>query len=278
MPLIKNENNAAQKILNAMIAFALVGLLIGSFFDLQINKLLFANGTIFPTAFKIAGEMPMSILIIAVSFALIQLRLKNKEKLPGYVLPTLIIIGFFFFFSRTIPGYFGISNQFISLSITLFYLLTGYLISQLAKDLDEKKLKHFAYFVISTILLTLAIMSLMKSIWGRERFISMHQAGNFDNFTFWLFPQGFSEGDFYRSFPSGHTSSAATMLTLLFVPELFKKFEGRKSIYIFAVAWPILVFFSRIFDGAHFLTDVSTGLLLVSAITKLTSKLILKED
>lgn len=174
MTFTRNEKSIAHKMLNVMIIFALIGLLVGSFYDLAINKLLYANGTLFPTVFKIAGEMPMSTLIIAMAFALIQLSLKNKDKLVYFIFPTLIIIGFSLISARTIPGYFGIKNQLLSTGITLWYLISGYLLSLLAKGLDEDRLVRYAYFVIATILATLLIMSLMKSFWGRERFISMY--------------------------------------------------------------------------------------------------------
>lgn len=67
-----------------------------------------------------------------------------------------------------------------------------------------------------------------------------------------------------KSFPSGHTSSATMALLILPMASYFLT-KNRKNDWIFfliGIAWALFVGFSRIFAGAHFLSDVSFGMLI----------------
>ena len=56
------------------------------------------------------------------------------------------------------------------------------------------------------------------------------------------------------SFPSGHSSNAATIYGSLAVHE-----KNRRWLWVLAIVLPLLVGFSRVFVGAHFPTDVIWG-------------------
>ena len=68
--------------------------------------------------------------------------------------------------------------------------------------------------------------------------------------------------DWYKSFPSGHTSAGAMVITLTLIPSIFAKTNtlAKKVItYTVVVLYVIAVAISRIVVGAHFLTDVTFG-------------------
>lgn len=66
----------------------------------------------------------------------------------------------------------------------------------------------------------------------------------------------------FKSFPSGHTANAATMLLLGIIPFLNPRYQRYKRCFLaVGFAWAALVAFSRIIMGAHYLTDTVVGFL-----------------
>ena len=63
------------------------------------------------------------------------------------------------------------------------------------------------------------------------------------------------------SFPSGHTGNAACALLLGVLPVICQKLKGKENLLFFiGVIFTLIVAFSRIIVGAHFLTDVTIGM------------------
>ena len=77
--------------------------------------------------------------------------------------------------------------------------------SKQLKDKSARK-KAFAFFLYTaaTVVVTAAVVILLKNLWGRARYteLSDHGAG----FTPWYLPQGLTGHD---SFPSGHAAMSA---------------------------------------------------------------------
>lgn len=131
------------------------------------------------------------------------------------------------------------------------------------------------------------IVHFVKSPIGRVRFRTMNFVGdaNFDLFTPWYVLNGkrvlversiagvvgstpdtkamlIVASDTCKSFPSGHTFSAAMVYTLLALPYLDDKFntKGAKLVlWIATVGFTGLVAISRIVAGAHYFSDVLFG-------------------
>lgn len=247
------NNSSAKKILVTLYGLGFLGLIIGTFYDLQINDLLYARGSLFPNFFKLTGEIPMTILMIACSLNILAY---NKSPIKYLALVPLLAFGISSGF--TVLKYFDIVNLPISIGLSITYYILGYLVFVYMRRFEKSSLLKFSYFAILAVVITLASKSLMKSIWGRERYFSLLTKGSFANFTQWYLPQGYSPGDEFRSFPSGHSASGATMLTLLFLPNSERK---NQLIRVFAISWPLLVMASRIFDGGHYISDVCGGLI-----------------
>lgn len=65
----------------------------------------------------------------------------------------------------------------------------------------------------------------------------------------------------FKSFPSGHTGCATCALLLAALPLLSDRLKGKETMLLWiGVAFTIVVAFSRIIMGAHFLTDVTVGM------------------
>ncbi len=76
-----------------------------------------------------------------------------------------------------------------------------------------------------------------------------------------LITEGVARAEEFKSFPSGHTANAATLILLTTLPALkgtLQKWSG--GFFWIGVAWALYVAFSRIVMGAHFLNDVTAGL------------------
>ena len=75
-----------------------------------------------------------------------------------------------------------------------------------------------------------------------------------------------SASEEFKSFPSGHVG--ASMVTCLFIsilPLINKEYEKYQiPLFYCFFAWSLLVAFSRMLVGAHFLSDVSMGGLIAS--------------
>jgi membrane-associated phospholipid phosphatase len=98
----------------------------------------------------------------------------------------------------------------------------------------------------------------------------MNMIGDFSSYTPWYVISSAKEtyasfnlsSDCFKSFPSGHTNSAGCCYALLALPDLFEKFNNKKSktiLYISTVLYTALVGIYRIRVGAHFMSDVTIG-------------------
>ena len=115
------------------------------------------------------------------------------------------------------------------------------------------------WFSVTVSLLTQGIVQLMKLIWGRPRYIAIQLLGL--KFRRWYEIAGLAwRSDFFRSFPSGHTVSAASLFLLIFLPRLFPE-KNWKTWYFWVIGaiYTAFVAATRVFSGMHFVSDVMAG-------------------
>lgn len=260
-------------IIYSMILISLLGLGIGSFFDLQINKIFYFRGNIIPEFFKITGEMPMIILTMTSAFFILRNESTKLNKIQIAFL-TLVFIAFPIGSALSIQSYYGTINIFITFLISLFYFLISITITKVIKIKSDKFTKYLLFVIISIIAIFF-LFNIMKNIWGRMRFHAMILENNFLGFTNWWEINGIPKSESFRSFPSGHTAAAATTLVLTLIP--FDP-ESKTSLFFkyVPVIWTSFTAVSRILDGAHFLTDVSMAIIISGIVIITTYKLIEK--
>lgn len=264
-----------------LLIYAFISMIIGSFFDLEINKLLYLRGNIIPNTFKLLGEFPM-ILILATACLIYIRSYKKNENIPIRILMFVIAIGFSFGSSLTTLAYFGYKNIIVSIFIFVFYISVAFVLSSDIKDESIEKIRNYCLFAITSIIIIFLAFTLLKEVFGRTRFYTMHINMDYSRFTNWWVITGNGGDDIYKSFPSGHSGAAASSLVLIFIPEIFKnnKLIKKNKIFfiLFPILWTIFVQWSRILDGAHYLTDVSFSLILSISVIVLIKKIFLDRE
>ena len=162
--MIKNKD----KIMYILLVYAIICMIIGSFFDLSINQRLYAHGDIFPNFFKITAEVPVVILMSSSSL----IYLKNKKNLNNIFKVLLLIISITFpiVSSTTILSYFGINNIFYSLGIFLTYIIIVVSILKYTNPLINDTALDYCLFIICSIISIFIVFNLMKNIWVDKDF------------------------------------------------------------------------------------------------------------
>ena len=148
----------------------------------------------------------------------------------------------------------------VSLVIAAFmYLLVG----KIPKE-AKARLHYPAAYTLAASIGVLSSVSAIKSIWGRERLRELVDRGKLEDFTPWYIPHFFS-GSY--SFPSGHTAHATLVMMLTsWLYGIGEKFRGLVSALCYGFI--VLMAFSRLAAGAHYLSDVLFGFMIAISIVE----------
>ncbi|MBQ1879433.1 MAG: phosphatase PAP2 family protein [Bacilli bacterium] len=277
-----------------LLGVSLIGLLFGSLFDLQISKAVVDMDDPVANFYESYGLF-FAHAEIEVIIVMLFVGLYKREKLAYRFMGYFILIAanavliyifhkFFWLNPNSKEALFGFryENRIVviilsALSLIAIGVLTFFLLNK------EEKMANYVLFigVMMTVALALrfGIGYILKDLGGRPRyrFIYSDIGGDYDGihysyrdwweFAFWKHPRL----DYFRSWPSGHTMNAGLTLLLVAFPSVLKKrFKG--DVYVFmgvALAYTATMMFYRIRVGAHYLSDVSMGLLISSVLVYL---------
>ena len=159
-----------------------------------------------------------------------------------------------------------------------FEVLVIFLLKTKFAEINDKMVP-LAILILFLAFISQGIVQGIKPLFGRERFRALYFFSYRNvadqGFTNWYVMNGDAgkivepylviDGvtkDFFKSFPSGHTTAAGTVYALIFVPFLFKKYDNVKSKVIFTlipICFTGLVAIARIVMGAHYMSDVLFG-------------------
>ena len=289
----------------------LVLLAIGTFFDLDVSNALvslpnggYYSNNLFGKIFEIIGEMPIY-LITAFACALLFHNFNRREKgalkLFVQIFTVVASVGLLFYMNYKLFKYFSQHFDFSHLlggfTDYLAYAILGGCFTAILFYLTRKLPSSFlnativwAIIVLGTALLSQVLTHGLKDLAGRPRYRAMFVMGDFSIYRKWFEFQAIPEitedlklycatADWFKSFPSGHTSAGACVVTLVGIPSLFAKTNNLKSKVITLVCVTVyvaLVMLSRIIVGAHFLTDVVMGCL-ITVVSYLVSSFAVKK-
>lgn len=251
-------------------AFLLAMMVIGSLWDFQISKAVYNPDSPFGLFFAGFGEYPAALGFAAAGTMLLSAR--NRENRLVSILQ--IIGGCWFILSGAamaamLPkGYLNISTG-LSVGIGMFCTaLTVWGVARLCRGADRHTVIRVAAVFLLVIFADILVVNLIKIPWGRARmrlvavddrayFMPWWQPGKALRDT--LVAAGVAAEEF-KSFPSGHTANASSLMLLCLLPQLSPKLAGKQGVlFLLGLVWTSLVAASRIVMGAHYLTDTIVG-------------------
>lgn len=261
-------------------AVALVGIIIGSFLDLQISQNLYFPDNTFGVVFAGLGEAPGYAAFSFVSTLAFLLGFKVYHK--WYQKAFLLLFGVagvalsvYFQTDHIIckDGFNIPTLWYVGLLIALVIAAVGVLFGIVVfKHSDKDNLIRYVFTLAVIIVVAIVFVQVIKPIMDRPRFrFLISEEGSLEYYKNWwqsgsdvksAFPTLGS--DELKSFPSGHTNVGALLIPVLAsLPAICNKIKVNARILFYgAFAYSLVLAFSRITVAAHFLSDVSFGLLI----------------
>ena len=251
----------------SIIIFGLLGLAVLLFvlgiFDVAISDTFYKADSRVGHFFETTGEPPSIILFVfCVNFMLVFERSMAYRishfvwGIIGLTYLTLKLSGDFCptgAFSMYVNIIIGVIGQLI-LSLVFYYGLKKKYKERFVLGVDDKGIGDFCNKCRVTALcciITLFVSFFLKAFWGRVRYRDVLVGKG--EYSFFAIPQFFT-GHF--SFPSGHSANAACFMSVTYLVSDKKKLAVLRCIL---VVWLVLTAFSRLRLGAHYVTDIVTG-------------------
>lgn len=248
------------------ILLAVIGIIVGSFLDLSISQSI-AN----PTSYFLESEILFfAYLLYPLSgVCLYKALFQQKKKALGiFVLVFCVLWGTY---KGEQPLHYGFGNNSGTILPTLYSILISgaimacatLLFLKLVKDdADPSYLFRLAFLFLFTSLFALTFGGYFKDLASRPRYRYL-LANGIRYRPWWEFVPYTDSVDGLKSFPSGHMIMASFALMLPLFHPVWKKSlkHGALISFIGGMLYLLFVGFTRIYAGAHFLSDVCFGIL-----------------
>lgn len=269
--------------------------------DLTINSNLYSKGNMFGIILAAFGMMPGYACFAFIAGALITNTIKN-EGLPKWakIILHIVAVGFFGFAVAYAGGEIISVNSFncpdkwyigypISFVVMAGMAVWGYFVGK--KNSNPKLWIIILVMGVSALMALGPGVKLIKSIFNRPRYRYVVSSGMVEFHNWWEPCKnykdyvGLSIGETlitkeeFKSFPSGHTGCAAvTLMFFSYLPLFLEKGKKQQVLFFYiGVAWTLLVAFSRMLIGAHYLTDISMGGMLTCVCFYIGNEILLKK-
>ena len=273
---------------------AIVGIVFGSFFDLQISQAIASPTNGF--ALFVSAIMPTIgfATVAAMGGGFISL-IKNGK----YHVALKVLFGIFaaacFGVSIFYPGgeYFGVNGFYGAAPEWVGYLIViipetaaafgGYLLFKDCKN--ENIWIVFCAVIVMLLLALLATIPTIKDNMRRPRYRALIALDDISFHNWWEPFKGYKDyiklhpeipHDNFKSFPSGHTAETSIVLVgVVFLPLANEKYEKfQLPLFLCGCGCILLVALARILAAAHFLSDVSWGATILIGWLTITNEVI----
>lgn len=263
-----------------VITVCLVGILIGSFFDLSISQKLANTNDIGKYFAAFSPFVSYCMYPAAGSCLYVGLCKKREQFRPlaklllflSWFLPVCYSNDYFGKHIRQMFGYVpGESSVILSvLSWLVWAVLYGWVpfaVIRLLDDTDPDKLILIGAAILVSALVTDAVMQWLKQVGSRPRYkylITLEDPSS--EFRQWwqMIPNLAGTDDSYQSWPSGHMTLAGSLFMLPLVTDCMKQRSLRKNVIAFCLVcvFMLICAYNRIHMTSHFLSDVCFGTLI----------------
>ena len=274
-----------------IIGVLLVGLLLGSFFDLQINQAIYSDQDGFGLFMASFGVYPCYAGLAFLAGGFLSTTLRRKEmpligRIISFALSGLAYVMAVYLCGKELPSPNGYDTPQLA---WLSYLISAVVFAGVyvgaffvCKKGDAKHL--WTVLVIMTAIFVIALLPagfVIKLIIHRPRYRYAVRGGLTSFYNWWqMFPEYknyistaenpiFVYGkeitkEEFKSFPSGHSGTGMIMAMFLpFASFFFPKLKGKEvMLFYIGAGWGFLMMFSRMLCGAHYLTDTCMGSLI----------------
>ena len=274
-------------------AICVLGIILGSVFDFQINERL-ANVTKIGSYFAAFGCYFSYCLYPAAGMCLYKGLKKKGLPMAGTL---LLLIGWFLavYYTNSYSGAkvralfqytAGESSPWLSvlswLIIALLYVWPMLVCSRTLDDEDADKLIAVGAAILVAGVLADNVNLWLKQVASRPRYkyLITLDAPASEYRSWWQMRPNLAGGnDSFKSWPSGNMTIASMMFSLPMLADLSKKRSGAKNMVCFgiAAAFVVLYGYNRIHMTNHFLTDVCFGTLITYLIYSAVSTAFLRK-
>lgn len=268
-----------------LLVLAVIGIGVGSFYDLSIAEKFFSSNNLFGKIFNAVGSLPAYALVgdsgILLYFYFKNSGSKNRDCIAYFFLIALPL------FSGALWGY-DVLTDFASKTfyaiglgiVIIAFLDAGFYF--FAKGCDRAEGYKDAIAILFSAFIVIVLVYVLKKAVVRPRYLFLLDNG-LGYYQPWYdfastLKTTFSGNAFtslLNSWPSGHAAMAGFGILYVLTAKLNKKTSGKETIFFLtSFLWMVLVAFARMSDGHHFLSDVSWGILIGSGFSVLTAVLI----
>ena len=269
-----------------VIGVLLVGLIVGSFLDLDINKAIYSDGNHFGLIMASFGVYPCYAGLAFIGGGFLSTTLRRKDlatiwKILSFILSAAAYAMAIYLCGKEWPstnGYNVLHLAWLSYLIAAIVFAGVYVWAFfVCKKGDAEHL--WTILLVMTAIFVIALLPAgfaIKLIIHRPRYRLAVRGGITPYFNWWeMFPEyksfigkeAFGQvitKEEFKSFPSGHSGTGMIMAMFLpFAAFFFPQLKGKEVVLFYiGVAWGLLMMFSRLLVGAHYLTDTCMGSLI----------------
>jgi membrane-associated phospholipid phosphatase len=242
-------------------------LVVAAFFDLPIDIALYHPQSAFGHFFATAAALPfvfcapLSVGLYAGAFFPRRKTLgRNRLVLFGLVWAagTIALV---YTYCSYIWGHYSLPVELAFLTGFVIIAIAGLWLAMRQDRLYPDEVLRTAFTGLVPMAAGMALLFVLKLVWGRQRFCTMDMDKLALQFSPWYKPRGPGSGDTFRSFPSGHTMRAMFAFWLAFFPAFIKGCRPHLKAWTYGITacaalFALLTMFSRLILGMHFLSDV----------------------